>query len=209
MASEDLPTDPPGTAGLILAWSVAVAISYDAGWSENRMWRNDSTGPGRHLTPWARVRRSELVEVLRPELAAVSIVHHRLWLWLHVSKPDHRGDALNAIKLVSDAVQEAAGLDDRWFGLGHLGWDVRPGRGVLRLWCGQEAGAVDSNVCGRCGDVLPLHAFNRNKGARLGRAATCRECAAARRHDLAAERRELYDQDQPPPVEPGAAPPPW
>jgi len=207
MPPDDLPIDPPGTAGLALAWTVAVVLRYDAGWSKNRIWQNDPRGGhGRHLTTWARARRDELAGILRPELARVPLVHHRLWLWLHVSKPDHRSDALNCLDLVADAVQEAAGLDDRWFGLGHLGWDVRPGHGVLRLWCGQEAGAVDSNICGRCGDILPLHAFNRNAGARTGRASTCRECSTARRGQLAAERRELYDEDQPPPTGPAR---PW
>ena len=52
--------------------------------------------------------------------------------------PNHRGDAINCMDLVADAVEIATGLDDRWYGISGLTWEKRPDRPEMHVWIGQS-----------------------------------------------------------------------
>lgn len=138
-----------------MLWSVEVAQPFDSGWSKNRVWRK---GKGRtFLATGARQRRSALAEALRLRLSAVGAIprQNRLWLAVHVSKANHLGDALNVLDLVADGIQDATGIDDRWYSLSGLTWDLVPNRPELRVWIGQED-LPDAAACRRCGAIWSL-----------------------------------------------------
>ena len=72
---------------------------------------------------------------------------------IHVSKPSHRCDAVNVVKQVCDAVRDAIGIDDNWFGLDGLSWDVRPPEPALVVRVRQDV-TVPCAVCAECGSVV-------------------------------------------------------
>lgn len=47
-----------------------------------------------------------------------------LWLRIHVYLPHHKGDAINCLDLVADAVEKGTGLDDRWYEIRSLTWEI-------------------------------------------------------------------------------------
>lgn len=65
----------------------------------------------------------------------------KVWLGIQVNMLDHRGDAINVLDWVADAVAGAIGVDDRWFALTGLGWSVvhkRPGGASILVDISQE-----------------------------------------------------------------------
>lgn len=77
-----------------------------------------------------------------------------------------------------DAVQEATGLDDRWYSVRRLDWRIVKLNPKIYVGIGQET-TEDALACSYCGRVLPLESFGRNAANPLGRSRTCRECSRA------------------------------
>ena len=123
-----------------------------------------------------------------------------LYLGIHVDKPDHRTDALNALDLVADAIQDGLKLDDRWFVLSALTWGVSPGFPMIYAGIGQDE-SPDVAVCGRCGSLKGLGEFLAKTGAQ----GVCKPCRTAQRVERKARDREKGGPAGPPP--PGMAPP--
>ena len=125
-ALEEPPEIPP------LAWRVHVVVPFDWKWSKNKMWLARAGSYGRRLSPEARGRREAL--------AAHLLSRAPLWLQIHCVLPNHRGDAINCLDLVADAVEAATGLDDRWYMISGLTWSkVKGARPELHVWIGQAA----------------------------------------------------------------------
>lgn len=158
------------------AW-VRYPVSDWSSWSKNRVNRvyNGRVVPARG----ARTTRDTLAHLVRGATRGVTVAHNRLWLMVHVAKPSHRADAVNVLDMVSDAVQDATGLDDRWY-QAVVTWSLYPLVPHVVLLLGQES-AQDVLACGRCGRELPPASFTKSRRGRLGRSGTCRECQAAAR----------------------------
>ena len=175
--------------GFKLDWFVSVRLPFDSGWSKNRMHMPKAGTYGRRLSPEARARREALAVMMRAELAQAGhpVNLRPLWLSIHVAKADHRCDALNVLDVVADAIQDATGLNDRWYSLLGLTWEIRPAEPELYVGIGQQ-GTQDVAACGLCGRLLPLDDFHRSKGGREDRASRCKQCASKAGRDLRARR---------------------
>jgi hypothetical protein len=127
-------------ADLGLLWIVGVSLPFDWQWSKNRIWAARAGSYARRLQPQAKARREALTLVLRAELNKKGIrpVVAPLWLAIHVEIPDRRGDALNVLDLVADGVQDATGVNDRWFQLGGLTWSLNREHPALHIAVGQD-----------------------------------------------------------------------
>lgn len=75
-----------------------------------------------------------------------------------VQKPEHTSDAINVLDLVCDAVKDAIGIDDRWFSLRRLEWEIVKDKPMVFVGLGQD-GVDQMKVCGRCGRILTLDHF--------------------------------------------------
>lgn len=176
-----------------MAWIVRVAVPFSYRMSKNAIWASSPRGHT-FLRKGARQARDLITMAVRAALRERRIAHNRLWLDIFVEKPNHRGDALNVIDLVADAVKDAAGLDDRWFSIRRMDWSVvTNGQPRIFIGIGQESD-VDVLVCSYCGRVQPLDRFNKNKSGPLGRARVCRECSRAEDRVKRSERRRAQGE---------------
>lgn len=168
---------------LELEWNVRVAVPFDYAMSKNAIWR--SVGAGHViLREESNTIRANLTTILRDALLSESLFGHsvvtnRLWLDIFVEKPDHRGDAINVLDLVADAVKDACDLDDRWYSIRRLDWSIVKTDPRLFVGVSQQIGAVESQVCSYCGQILPLESFSKNRSAKNGRSRTCSPCWSA------------------------------
>ncbi len=123
--------------GMILA---AISVKMNP-WklSKNRIWRRRGGGKGMYLTAEAERHRSGIELALRASMSQRKI--HRIpgetkiWVKVIVMRPDMRGDPLNCLDLIADAVQRAIGVDDRWYSAS-VDWELnkqRPGVQVTVL----------------------------------------------------------------------------
>lgn len=119
---------PPESRKTRKRWSIQVVVApYVHGdWSKNRMWVTRRGGRGRCLSKRARIARDRLAAMVAAQMAGAGYVATRgvLWLRIHVCLPHHRGDAINCLDLVADAVEKGTGLDDRWYEIRCLTWEI-------------------------------------------------------------------------------------
>lgn len=156
-----------------------VVVPFDYAASKNAVWR---TGRGGHV--YARKEgvtfRAALADALRA--GGHQWFQGRLWIDMFVEKPNHRGDAINVVDLVCDAVKDATGVDDRWYSIARLDWSIvkRDPRLIVGI---RQAVSEDHQVCSHCGRDLPLteENFGRNRSTKTGFTRVCRECSAPAR----------------------------
>ncbi len=166
-------------------WRVEVTIPFDGLFSKNRVAViRKVKRTGRRFvgkSDESRARQNALTLLVRAALnrARAEVVVDRLFLTIEVFKTDHRTDAVNVLDIVCDAVRDASGLDDRWFEVEGLRWEIVPKRPTLRVIAWQEDESMP-RACGACERDLEHSAFGAGRGPR-GRAWFCRECVKARR----------------------------
>lgn len=108
-------------------------------------------------------------------VAGVNAQINKVWIWLLIQKPNHRGDAVNLLDLVIDSIKHAVGVDDRWFSIGGVDWEVIKREPMIHIGVGQFD-TTPSRVCSYCGLLLPLAEFVKNKGGTDGYSRSCFQC---------------------------------
>jgi hypothetical protein len=111
------------------------------------------------------------------------VVHNKVWIDILVQKPNHKGDA----------VKDTLPVDDRWFCIRRLDWEIVKDNPRLFVGIGQES---DENcqVCSCCGQIKPFLEFNRRKYHRLGIGRECRE--RRRMGRVLAKKRNRHEGDR-------------
>ena len=93
--------------------------------SKNRIWKMRKGG-GMYLTEEAERHRSAIemaLRVSRTDRAFRIPPKTKIWVKILVRRPNMKGDPLNCLDLIADAVQRAIEVDDRWYSAS-IDWDV-------------------------------------------------------------------------------------
>lgn len=163
--------------GPCLDWVVRVAVPFMYAASKNHIYAINAKGHVA-LRQEAKAYRAALALTLQSRLRKIKIGHKKLWIDIFVEKSSHQGDAVNVIDLVCDAIQDATGLNDRWYCIRRLDWSVSKHEPRLIVGIGQESGP-DVQICSYCGRALSFDKFNKHKGNPLGIGRECKECRSA------------------------------
>lgn len=157
-----------------LIWMLRVKVPFTYAASKNRIYARRATGDV-FLRTESRAKRTEISASIRDGLRGRKVAHNKVWIDILVQKPNHYGDAINVIDLVCDAIKDAMPVDDRWFCIRRLDWEIVKNDPQLIIGVGQ-ATTDDAQVCSYCGQIKPLDAFCRDKGRPLGVGRECRDC---------------------------------
>lgn len=156
----------------------SVPFSYAA--SKNHIYAMSRSG---HVTlrKESSAFRSEIARAVAAAVAGRRIAHNKVWIDVFAQKPDHKGDAVNVVDLVCDAIKDAIPVDDRWFSIRGVDWEVVKGEpGAIFIGIGQES-EEDVKICSCCGRILPFVMFGANRSTKTGRGRDCFECRRARK----------------------------
>ena len=167
-------TTPPD-----LLWSVKISVPFSYAASKNAIYTLRNAGHVA-LRKESRAMRTLITTRLKAAISDTKIAHNKLWIDIFVQKPNNRGDAINVIDLVCDAIKDAVPVDDRWFSIRRLDWEVSKTNPKLFIGIGQDTNE-DARVCSYCGIILPLSAFGKRKDNYLGVGRECRECTLVKR----------------------------
>jgi len=129
-----------------LSWNVETTVPFSwRAWSKNRMWLPRGRSARKRLSPQAQGARDELQLRLQERMRQAGVRVEPgvpIWVLIRVGRPDMRGDPVNCVDLVCDAVQAATGVDDRWTKLLGLDWEVSSEGGWLEVCVGQAISSV-------------------------------------------------------------------
>lgn len=157
-----------------LAWLVRVTVPFSWVGSKNAIYtlrRKGHVALRREHSEY----RTALILALKSALRGRAILQNKLWIDIFVEKSNHKGDAVNFVDTVCDAVKVATGLDDRWFSLRHVDWSICKHEPQLMVGVGQEDGEA-VQPCSYCGRLLAFGAFTKATHNFSGISRVCREC---------------------------------
>lgn len=180
VAGEALSENNRGQFGRIhepdLIWRVWVAMPFDHSFSKNQMYARTGSGAV-YIRENSRNTRFVLKSLIKKSVldAKVKVAHNKVWITIFVEKRDWRGDAVNTVDLVCDAIKDAIGVDDKMFSIQQVDWAVVKRNPRILIGIGQES-AEDVKVCPACGTLRPLHEFRKHTSQKLGVSGSCVTC---------------------------------
>jgi hypothetical protein len=159
-----------------LEWTIRVAVAFSYSFSKNHIWSTTRNGHV-YLREEHRAARHSLAQVIRRSLeqSTITVVQNKLWIDIFVQKSDHKGDAINVLDGVCDAIKEATGLDDRWYSVRSIDWEIVKSEPKLFVSIGQDS-SEPVQACSLCGSLKPFHDFGKNVSNRNGIGRICRDC---------------------------------
>lgn len=157
-----------------MAWVRKVCVPFSYAVSKNHAY-SVNAGGARFLRRETKGVRKAIAEAVWAATRDVKPVQAKLWIDIIVQKPNHRGDAVNVVDIVCDAIKDALPVDDRWYAIRRLDWQIVKNSPDFLIGIGQEA-TEDMRVCSYCGRVLPLCEFVKNRGMAGGRSRSCMDC---------------------------------
>jgi len=155
-------------------WVIGYRVNFSLDASKNRRWSNNGQGTV-FLSKAVRNYQDYIIHATKRALAGQPIKTNKLWLSFFVQKPNHRSDAINVVDTLCDAIKVATGLDDNWFCLGKVDWEVKKDDPEIFIRIAQET-TEHSLVCSHCGDIKPLADFSNKKNGPHGKSRVCRSC---------------------------------
>lgn len=159
---------------IALVWHVKFTIPFSWAGSKNHLWalrKGGHVAMRREAASYRKLIKDETLLATRDS----NVVQGKLWIDLLIQKPNHRGDAANFVDLICDGIKDALTIDDRWYSLRRLDWDVVKDSPVIAIGLGQES-TIDMQICSSCGECLPYNNFQRNKSNKTGVNRYCKSC---------------------------------
>jgi hypothetical protein len=147
-------------------------IPFDRNLSKNSLWRT-----GKHGHTYLRQEARNLKETIGDIVARSGIKWrtNKLYLKILVQKPDMRGDAINFIDTIADGVKLGVHLDDNWFSIAGVDWEICKDNPQVVIGLYQED--KDLIYCSNCGVPQGFDGFASNVKNKYGVAQPCKECS--------------------------------
>lgn len=157
-----------------LRWHATFSVPFSYSASKNHIYRS---GRGGHvfLRRESKEYKSLVEAAARKAVAKMPVVQAKVWIDILVQKPHHRGDAINVVDLVCDGLKKAVGVDDRWFCIRRLDWQVVKTEPKIFIGIGQVEGS-HRQICSACGRCLRLDRFGKKKHSKMGVDRNCKKC---------------------------------
>jgi hypothetical protein len=163
-----------------------VKMPFTYNFSKNAIWSLGAKKGHIYARKESNAVRSRLTELIKSQ--NITWYEGKVWIDIMVEKPDMRGDAINVIDLVCDAIKDAIGVDDRWYCIRRLDWQVIKKEPQIIIGVGQSV-REHHRVCSTCGDMLPLTQFGKNSCNLHGKSRDCIACSRILSSKKTAERK--------------------
>jgi len=163
-----------------LVWCVGIKYPFSYSLSKNAVWRTNGKGHV-FLRKESNAARAEIALMLSVAIrkSGIRVARNKLWVELLVEKPSARGDAINVVDLVCDAIKDVVfdTIDDNWFSIKKLDWAIVKHDPYIHIKIGQESNE-DASICSYCGRILSVDMFGTNtvNKANNGLRRECFEC---------------------------------
>lgn len=139
-------------------------------------------GPHGHVykRKQANAFQAALALEVKEAVKNLPVVNNKVWIEVLVQKENHKSDAVNVVDLVCDAVKLGLGVDDRWFSIARLDWEIVKTEPDIFIGIFQEE-TEHAQSCSTCGRIAPLADFPLKPTAKYGRHRVCFQCIDAGR----------------------------
>jgi len=158
---------------------IKIKMDYNNSFSKNVILGRGGYSKRVYLKKQARLLRDEMYWLINIELKKnkIEFVEDKIWLDIFVQRPDAGGiDAINVLDLIADGVQDAIKVDDKWFSVKCIDWEIKKENPKIFIEIGQAGDNIPKKICSYCGRILPKGNFNKNKSSIDGYNRICQDC---------------------------------
>ena len=107
-------------------------VPYTYTLSKNARWKATKTGR-RFLNPEVRVLQEDLINQIKKLSEGLEWEQSKVWIGIHVQMPTRRSDAINVIDTIADCIKHGIGVDDKWFSIAQLDWEIKKDNPIVRI----------------------------------------------------------------------------
>jgi Holliday junction resolvase RusA-like endonuclease len=160
-------------------WMAAFKIPFSFALSKNHVW--SMARGGGHVFKREQARKYQDFIALKAKecTRGLTIYRNKIWIDLFVQKPNHKGDAINIVDSVCDGLKVGLGIDDRWFCIRQLDWEIAKDDPQVFVKIFQRD-CFDALACSHCGRILAMEHFGKKKSSKLGVDRACRVCRGSK-----------------------------
>jgi hypothetical protein len=160
-----------------LSKNIRIKIPYNTALSKNALF---GFGNRRvYMKETGKKIKEEIFYLIKSEVNKQNIVFvpDKIWVGILVQKPSMNGiDPINVIDLICDAIKEAIGVDDKWFSIRLLDWQIKKENPQIIIEIGQSSDNIPKKTCRYCGRIVPLDNMVKNKTSKDGYSTQCKDC---------------------------------
>lgn len=163
-----------------LEWVCRIVIPFTGAASKNAIygitgWHVFKREAGKAFQLLVERKASEALRQL-----GITPVQNKVWMSIHVEKPNNRFDAINVVDAIADGLKKAIGIDDRWFSIGALDWSICKDEPRFIIEFGQDS-LSHVQACSCCGQLQDLAEYGKSTGRPMGVHRICKSCVATAR----------------------------
>lgn len=155
-------------AGMDFVWNAKIVVPFSQRLSKNAIWSYGAKGHV-FIRKEVRAARDSIALAVRQATQFKPVRYGKLWMGLYVQKPSFKGDAINVIDSIADAVKTVIPIDDNLYSLMFVDWDVVYVNPKITIYLGQKI-TEDRGLCSYCGQMAL--ATEMTKATRI-----CRYCS--------------------------------
>jgi hypothetical protein len=144
---------------------INISIPFTGEISKNTILGRGNFGKRVFMKQGAKEKRAEIAWLCKQEMLKNNVIFYdgKVYLDIFVQKPTAgAGDALNVLDLISDAVQDGIGVNDKWFCVKSIDWEIKKQNPRIYIQVIQEVDRPHQ-TCTYCGSIRPIEHFSKTK----------------------------------------------
>lgn len=149
------------------------SVPFDFNYSKNSIWSLGRKRGHVFVRKEINLLREALANIVKT--CGIKWRVNKLYLDILVQKPSLRGDAINVIDTIADSIKKSVGIDDNWFSIRRLDWEIVRDNPRIFIGIGQEN--EDKYPCNVCGTFKTFDHYPKDKSSRFGISTPCKECS--------------------------------
>lgn len=144
---------------------IKISIPFTGDISKNTILGRGEFGKRVFMKQSAKEKRQEIAWLCKEAMLKNNAVFYdgKVYLDIFVQKPTAgSGDAINVLDLVADAVQDGIGVNDKWFCVKSIDWEIKKENPRIYIQVIQEVDRPHQ-ICTYCGVARPVEHFTKIK----------------------------------------------
>lgn len=162
---------------------IRIAIPFSEVYSKNALTSSRSDMGHKSIREQRNQLMSELVSKIKQTSRTIKWQEDKVWIDLFIQKPNHKFDAINFVTTICDSIKEAIQVDDKWFSIRKLDWQIIKENPLIFIGISQVQEG-NKRTCSKCGRILHLEMFWKDSSDRFGIGRECKDCMTLKGGEL-------------------------
>lgn len=148
-----------------LSRCISIEIPWSTSLSKNNLFGRGAQHKRVYMKEESKTVREQIAWLVKEQMLKhkIEFVTGKIWLDIFVQKPDAgAGDAINVLDLIADSIEDAVGINDKWFCIKGIDWEIKKENPMIYIEVGQGS-HEPQHICSYCGIIQNVSNFTKQK----------------------------------------------